>query len=320
MVEVDPMIIAVVAGLVTLALVLVVGKNIFFPKTSLTKTVPSSNRSARDDVVTKSKKKKPSPKKKIVKPVEVVPESKLADAVSEPEPEEEEDDDDDDDMLPAPTKKASAKQQKNAPVEKKVKKPEPVIPKVEVKEVKKVEVAQKPKEVIPEEFILEDVLNQSNDLNESYDDVWAVVTKAKAKKPNGSSSLEDELPQAATPTGEPHAVSVVAPSVPSEPIDKATDEVVIPAKKVGAIIGQKGATKFSLQAATQTEITLPKVLKESTEPVTAIITGPLEGVKKAKKAIQDLITKGFTAILEAEDFRETQVPVHQMYVTYFASI
>lgn len=328
MVEVDPIIIAVIAGIIIIPLVLIVGKSTFFGPTAKTssKSAVSSQKSSVKEEVQKPKKKKPAQKRKpAVKPEVAEPEvveKPVPKVVAPPpaparevvvEPDEDDDDDDEEELLPAPTKKALAKQ-KAAAAPKKVEPKKAETAKKndikETKEVKEVKVA-KPVEVkapiIPDEFVLEDVLSQSKDDSDS-DDVWAVVKKPKTKRPNGSA--EEDTPQAA-PVEAP-APTATAPSVPSEPIDKVTDDVVIPAKKVGAIIGPKGTIKFSIQAATRTEISLPKVMKESTEPVTATITGPAEGVKKAKKAIQDLVTKGFSALLEPEDFRETQVPVHQM--------
>jgi hypothetical protein len=148
----------------------------------------------------------------------------------------------------------------------------------------------------------------------SSDEAWAVVKKPK-KKPTAplSTATVVEEPQANAVTDAIASdSSQPATSTPSEPIDRVTEEVTVPAKKVGAIIGSKGCVKIALQVATGTDIQFPKTTKEGSESTTATITGPAEGVKKAKKAIQDLISKGYSGLLEGEDFRETQVPVHHM--------
>jgi len=173
-----------------------------------------------------------------------------------------------------------------------------------------------------------DSLIQEVDVSLGNSDVedWAVVkTKKKtAVNPPTSSSLPSgaatasavsTIESAASPAptslpSEHRDEPVVSASVPEVVVDKTVDEIVVPAKKLGAIIGVKGAVKISLQSLTGTEISLPKVPKESVEPVTVTITGISDGVKKAKKAIQDLVTKGYTPLLEGEDFRETQVTVN----------
>lgn len=143
-------------------------------------------------------------------------------------------------------------------------------------------------------------------------DDWAVVEikkSAKAKSKGSSNSSNAALIQIEEVV-KPVVIETVVPASTIETIDKITEDVFIPAKKVGAIIGVKGSVKLSIQNASGAELSLPKVDKESTEPVPVTITGSAENVKKAKKAIQDLISKGFAPLLEGEDFRETQVPVH----------
>lgn len=144
-------------------------------------------------------------------------------------------------------------------------------------------------------------LPQSVDLSQVED--WALVggnKKVKPKKPTTPTAAE------AVPAPVKEAEASTEPPVV---VDKVTSQLTVEAKKVGVIIGPKGVNKIAIQDALDVEITLPKSSKDSTEPVEVVVTGPAANVPKAIKAIQDLCTKGYSAVIEGEDFRETQVSV-----------
>jgi hypothetical protein len=95
---------------------------------------------------------------------------------------------------------------------------------------------------------------------------WEIVGKAKAKKPKD----------------EPSATVVdrkAAAEAPVAPADLTRQVVSVDSKKLGIIIGPKGATLQALQAATGAEISTPKD-RDATGPVDVLVVGPADGVKK----------------------------------------
>jgi hypothetical protein len=131
---------------------------------------------------------------------------------------------------------------------------------------------------------------------------WAVVEDKRkqkdVKKPAESIPVVVEVPE------------VVAPVQPSAPVDKTTAEIMVDGKKVGSIIGQKGATLRTIQESTGTEITIPKDRDAKTVPI--VISGPAEGVASATKCINDLVNKGYSGLLEGDDFSEGHVSINPM--------
>uniref|UniRef100_A0A7S1ZLJ3 K Homology domain-containing protein n=1 Tax=Ditylum brightwellii TaxID=49249 RepID=A0A7S1ZLJ3_9STRA len=90
------------------------------------------------------------------------------------------------------------------------------------------------------------------------------------------------------------------------------DYVTIDAKKIGILIGPKGATLQALQDATNTKIETPQNRdRDDKSPVKVIVTGdsPMD-VKKAKEAIKELCNKGYASIIQGEGFIENYVSVH----------
>ena len=112
---------------------------------------------------------------------------------------------------------------------------------------------------------------------EAPSDGWAVVGKVKSRK----SKDEDSLPF----TSAEKKLSVEEVAVSAASVDVVRGSVTIDAKKVGAVIGSKGATLHAIQNAAQVEITMPKD-KDATGPVEVVVVGPAEGVKKGKKKIK----------------------------------
>eukprot|EP01031_Cornospumella_fuschlensis_P036957 gene36957-44834_t len=153
-------------------------------------------------------------------------------------------------------------------------------------------------------------------------DGWAVVEdKRKKTGKKGSEEGLDSPPassapnpiSAPEPTPAPAAAS--APAAPQE--ETVTMEVTVDAKKVGGIIGPKGATKIAIQTLTGANISIPRQAEKaegkeaaaSSAPVTLTITGVAQGVSRAAHAINELITKGYSLLLEGDDFSESYVSV-----------
>lgn len=123
-------------------------------------------------------------------------------------------------------------------------------------------------------------------------DGWAVVEKVKVKKVKPA----------------PTKAEVASTS------DVSKKQVTVDAKKVGVIIGPKGATMKSIQDSTGAEITMPPSTREATGPAVILITGTSDAISKASKIIEDLCAKGYSALLAGEDFQESHISVHPMYL------
>lgn len=168
-------------------------------------------------------------------------------------------------------------------------------------------------------------------------DGWAVVEKKKAKKVEpaeevapavapatvSTSTASAVAPEpAVTPAAEaPAAESVTeeeeekAPALPPAPvIETVTAELTVEAKRLGLLIGVKGATRIAIQTATDTNIQMPKTEKDSTGSVTITVTGVQANVDKAIYAMKELIAKGYAMMLAEEDFRESDVTVHPRFL------
>lgn len=99
-----------------------------------------------------------------------------------------------------------------------------------------------------------------------------------------------------------------------------TEHIKVPARHLGSIIGTKGNTLNMLQKVSGAEIILPKpkdkeventsTVKHPPEDLDITIIGPNKGVGVAMRAINDLCTKGFSALLEGSDFSEGFMTVH----------
>lgn len=149
-------------------------------------------------------------------------------------------------------------------------------------------------------------------------DGWAVVENSrKLKKKSESTSDLDDIPPLMANT--PPVVAAAPPSAPvamvldeapaAPPVDTVTRELIVESRKLGLLIGPKGVTKIGMQTATGTEITMPKVEKDHTGPVTITVTGPAEGVDRAVHALNELCTKGYCNLLASPDFHESYVEV-----------
>lgn len=148
-------------------------------------------------------------------------------------------------------------------------------------------------------------------------DGWAVV-EGRRTKPGTTTTTGPDKTKETTPPD--------ATATPNPVVDLKKSSVTIDSKKVGVIIGPKGSTLKLLQETFHVEITTPKSdsIKETliappgAKSATAAVatnaligvTGPAEGVAKAIKAITELSTKGYSSLLEGEDFKEGTITVH----------
>lgn len=136
----------------------------------------------------------------------------------------------------------------------------------------------------------------------THTDGWAVVEdkrKIKVKKPD---SVEEPTSK---PVVEESPTAFVAPI-----IESVTSEIRVDAKKLGLLIGSKGATRNAIQNATGTSIQMPKAEKDTVGTVAVTVTGTAAGVNKAITAMNELCIKGYCALLAADDFQESYVAVH----------
>ena len=102
----------------------------------------------------------------------------------------------------------------------------------------------------------------------------------------------------------------VVDTTPALPADYVSTPVTVEAKKIGVIIGPKGETLHAIQKAAEVEITTPKSDRDTTGPVIVTVAGPAEGVKKAIKAIKELVEKGYSKLIAGDDFNEGSITVH----------
>jgi len=171
-------------------------------------------------------------------------------------------------------------------------------------------------------------------------DGWAVVEKKggkQAKKVDASAPAVEPV-TASTPSAsaeEPEVAPATAPEeeegggeeeeapeeedkTPASPpvpvIEKVTQELTVEAKRLGLLIGVKGATRIAIQSATDTNIQMPKTEKDSTGDVTISVTGEEAGVAKAITAMKELLSKGYCMLLADPDFRESDATVHPRFL------
>lgn len=121
------------------------------------------------------------------------------------------------------------------------------------------------------------------------DDAWEVVVvkkKAKAQKPN--------------PEEVPATVPVAAPK-PVLPVNE-TKSITVDTKRIGALIGPKGATLRSIQDSTGTSIQMPKTTDRETqaEQSKVTITGPAEGVSRAIAMLNEISATGLSVALATQ--------------------
>ena len=119
--------------------------------------------------------------------------------------------------------------------------------------------------------------------------------------------VASEQPPATDPAvADPPAVEPIREPAPPQ-IEK---QVKIDVKKVGFIIGPKGKTLHSIETAAECTIKVPKTDRESSAPVIVTISGTTaQAAAKGAKAVSDLATKGYSALIQGEGFQENSILV-----------
>ena len=161
----------------------------------------------------------------------------------------------------------------------------------------------------------------------SADDGWAVAgeaakkkkKKAKKKKPAAAPKAEEVAPAAPAATGsEANKGATEAAAAPAKAQTSVT--VQIDANKVGIVIGKNGSTMQKIEAALDVKIDINAPARDDPNPsptATVIITadeGNTGGIARAKSAVKELCTKGYSPITEAPGFAEQYVSVHPKYL------
>ena len=80
------------------------------------------------------------------------------------------------------------------------------------------------------------------------------------------------------------------------------------------MIGAKGVHLKAIQEITGASISTPKGERDNTVPAMVTVSGTKDAVAKATRAIKDLATKGYSKLIAGEDFQESSVMVHPMYL------
>ena len=110
----------------------------------------------------------------------------------------------------------------------------------------------------------------------------------------------DETKSPPSPTEQP----IVDPTV--------TQILTVDAKRLGYLIGPKGATRKAIKDKTGVQVSMPRTDKDAEGTVDVTVTGLPEGVATACRALRELHDKGYTSLLGGDDFAEVNVPVHPM--------
>ena len=142
-------------------------------------------------------------------------------------------------------------------------------------------------------------------------DGWAVV---EVKKSKAAKKDEDSPEAAAAAPAVPAPVAAVpeAPAAPAQPvIETVTVPMTVDSKKLGLLIGPKGATKIGIQNATGATIEMPKVEKDAApSSVIVNVSGTEASVARAIHALNELCVKGYSLLLAGDDFQEGYVAIH----------
>lgn len=124
-------------------------------------------------------------------------------------------------------------------------------------------------------------------------DGWAVVEDRRKKKSKPVESKPKE----------------VAAEEVSQPVSSVvTEQVVVENKKIGAIIGTKGATLNAIQDLTGATLNMPKD-RDNSGRSSVSVSGTAEAVSAATKIVQDLNVKGYSKALEGDNFTESALSV-----------
>lgn len=138
------------------------------------------------------------------------------------------------------------------------------------------------------------------------EEVWETIPDNKSKKKNKGAQ------KMGAGAAKVSSSSTTSPTTASEVVS-------IDAKKVGIIIGPKGATMTAISAATGCKLDVnapPKDVKPNTrsaKPLQATVViseGTSESIAKAKQAVLELAASGYATLLQADTFGEQSLSVH----------
>ena len=139
-----------------------------------------------------------------------------------------------------------------------------------------------------------------------------IVEGAKNKKKNRGQRAK-AASSSATTSANAAAAAAAAP---------ATESVVVDAKKIGIIIGPKGATMKAIEEATGCKLDVNAPAKDGPpgkgpQKATVVLSGgDREAMAKAKKAVNELASKGYATLLQSDStFGEFSITVHPRYLS-----
>lgn len=167
---------------------------------------------------------------------------------------------------------------------------------------------------------------------DNSDDGWNVVEKnplkkvKKAKKASLAVKEETKLEtvtsvtadnSAAEATAANAAVEAVVEAPAPAPAPEIIKTVAVDPSRFGIIIGSKGVNKIGIQDATNTEIRLPRNGEydaDASEVEVQVIGSEEREVNAAIRAVKDLVSKGYSQLLEGENFTEGSITVHPSFL------
>ena len=148
------------------------------------------------------------------------------------------------------------------------------------------------------------------------------TTTSTKKKKNRSQRPKPSA--ASAPTKEKtHANGTHANSTPTN----ITETVSVDAKKIGIIIGPKGATMKAIEEASGCKLNINAPSKDEPtskqqqrrvqpQMASVVLSGDTkDAIQKAKKAIKELATKGYATLLQADSFAEYSISVHPRFLS-----
>ena len=112
-------------------------------------------------------------------------------------------------------------------------------------------------------------------------------------------------------------VAATTPNPNSAAAAASTETVTVDVKKIGIIIGPKGATLKGLEEATGCKLDVNAPSKDDSRATTASVTltaDKKEALVAAKNAIRELTSKGYATILQSDNFGENFISVHPRYL------
>eukprot|EP00948_MAST-09A_sp_MAST-9A-sp1_P000415 g415.t1 len=157
-----------------------------------------------------------------------------------------------------------------------------------------------------------------NPPSEPEDDGWVVAGSANDRKQNqhkkrGNKGKQNNSSKSNSVNG---STDTNGNGGDNKGPHQTTWKVSIEPRKIGVVIGPKGATLHAIQDGTGVSIQMPQRDRDdtSTAPATITLLGPdMSSLKAAKTAINNLCTKGYCRFTVSEDFKEDHMNIHPQY-------